>query len=448
MTIIARQSLSVNKSWETSGVGQQLPALPPAGRRLAARYGEDALCAGYTAVPNTILRYKVRLGLSCEELEIIVHLCSHWRDFELPCLTVGDLAAAVNLKVRQTQAHLAALRHKGYLATTPGARRAQTFDLRPLFEAATRMFEQDRPGAVDRSDGCRPATPCVQSTTPSGQRKPRERISKEKHEREEMIPPYPQTSQLTTDVTPDPLDQADKRHESTPDDCCTDPLSGLLGEVSAELGDIRPEKSLAVARRLAAECLRGDQFFAESIREARLRTRQRKNTVYCVGPEGTNAMPYFWAVLSNLLTRDSTEHQRHHDRHSGHPHRARPRVSSADTEQPELRAPALESTESPTDTNCTESVLAQAGEGHDEQKCHALWHAVLTELADVMTPENVARCARARPLRQEEGVLYLAVPDPFLLHWLARLGPRLDEALDCCGHRGMRVAFDLVADAA
>jgi hypothetical protein len=48
--------------------------------RLAVRFGDEILQAGFTTVPNLLLRYQAVLGISSSELNFILQVWYHWWD--------------------------------------------------------------------------------------------------------------------------------------------------------------------------------------------------------------------------------------------------------------------------------------------------------------------------------------------------------------------------------
>lgn len=140
-------------------------------RQVGARYGAAALRAGYTAIPNLLLRHYHRLGLSAAELVCVQQLCSFWWDDRLPHPAVGTIAARMGKCVRQVQSYLATLQRRGLLDVVPrqgsgGERLSNAYDLRPLFAALVGLEEGEDygPASLAPAHHDAPATP--QRTAP------------------------------------------------------------------------------------------------------------------------------------------------------------------------------------------------------------------------------------------------------------------------------------------
>lgn len=87
---------------------------------IAARWGE-ANDAGFTPVPNELLRAQAKLGLSATELVVVLNLMLHWwhRD-RLPYPRTSAIAKRTGLSARTVQRCLRELEKKGLVARHRG----------------------------------------------------------------------------------------------------------------------------------------------------------------------------------------------------------------------------------------------------------------------------------------------------------------------------------------
>lgn len=113
------------------------PVAPGSGKeRAAARWG-IALDGGFTLVPDPLLRNQAQLGLSAQELNLVLQLLSFWwTSTTWPRPRVSVLAARIGVDERTVQRSLASLRDKGLVKRVPVSTEAgdvlQGFDLSGL----------------------------------------------------------------------------------------------------------------------------------------------------------------------------------------------------------------------------------------------------------------------------------------------------------------------------
>ena len=88
--------------------------------RVRARYGQLA-DAGFQPLPDVLLFHQSEVGLSSEELNVLLNVMAHWYEPErLPFLRSTTIAKRMGVSERTVQRLLAALSHKGFLKKIRG----------------------------------------------------------------------------------------------------------------------------------------------------------------------------------------------------------------------------------------------------------------------------------------------------------------------------------------
>lgn len=158
--------------------------------RLSVRFGEEILARGHTAIPNLVLNYYVRLGLSGPELLFTIHVWQHWWSERDPYPSLRTIASRMGISVRQAKRYVESLEQKGFLRVIErflpdGSQTTNEFDYSALIRAVV---------AAARADGA-----LGPASSPSIIRRTRERGSP----RDISVTPTPDIA-----VTP-PRDSAD-----------------------------------------------------------------------------------------------------------------------------------------------------------------------------------------------------------------------------------------------
>ncbi len=216
----------------------------------------------------------------------------------------------------------------------------------------------------------------------------------------DSIPPTPAKATLTT-ISDDvqPMGDADLDDQA---------LAAASAALSAELGDDAPRSSLGRARNLCRDAGVSPARFLRLLDEAAARTRDRQASIVKRRRDGQapNGMPYLFAVLTDLL----------------HPAPPRTRDSGSPTDRPRSNQPDRRRRR--RDDGRGEAVNSYAAWSDSPARLpiveeHPVWHAVLTELAQVLTVENFnAWLAPTYAVDQEGEVLRVAVPAAFNKTWL------------------------------
>ena len=229
----------------------------------------------------------------------------------------------------------------------------------------------------------------------------------------DSIPPTPaHATQTPTDAAARPLASAD------PDDQA---LAAEIAALSAELGDDAPRSSLGRARNLCRDAGVSPARFLRLLDEAAARTRDRQASIVKhrrADARAINGMPYLFAVLADLL------------------HPAPPQMRDGGTDGDRRQAGPSSRRRRRRDGGRGEPTSSYAAWSDSPDRLpiveeHPVWHAVLDELAHVMTAENFnAWFGTTRALDQADDVLRVAVPALFNKAWLdTKLAGKVTGAL-------------------
>jgi hypothetical protein len=117
------------------------PSYPPA-ETAAQRWGAAA-DAGFTLLPNTLLRAQGKLGLSANDVVVLANILMHWwhRD-QLPYPRAQAIANRSGLGLRTVQRSIRELVGKGLLTRVPGAARTR-YSLEGLRSALEKLAPGD-----------------------------------------------------------------------------------------------------------------------------------------------------------------------------------------------------------------------------------------------------------------------------------------------------------------
>src|SRR5215207_7974183 len=85
---------------------------PTSAYKLEVRFGDEILQAGFTSVPNLLLRYQAELDITAAELNFILQVWSHWWDDKDPYPALGTIAQRMGASRRQVRRYSESLRDK------------------------------------------------------------------------------------------------------------------------------------------------------------------------------------------------------------------------------------------------------------------------------------------------------------------------------------------------
>ena len=123
---------------------------------IAERWG-DAVASGFTAVPNSLIRAQVELGLTPNDIVVLLNLLVHWwyRD-RLPFPRTSIIATRTGLSQRTVQRTLATLQRKGLVTKIRGADQRSRYELDGLRKALSSYAVMDpwnRPNLIRLAPG-------------------------------------------------------------------------------------------------------------------------------------------------------------------------------------------------------------------------------------------------------------------------------------------------------
>ena len=132
----------------------------PAKGAIFAKWGESA-DTGFAAVPNALIWGQSKLGVSANEMLVILNLISHWwSPNALPYPRTNTIAKRTGLTNRTVQRALSSLSKKGLIARVESMEGPKVYDftgLRTKLESHARLMkEYYRPGltkVVELSEG-------------------------------------------------------------------------------------------------------------------------------------------------------------------------------------------------------------------------------------------------------------------------------------------------------
>jgi len=109
-------------------------------KALEAKWGKSNIAAGWTCIPNILIRRQVTLGLDSIDVNILLHLMTYWwEDGNLPHPSKDTLAQAIGISTSTVQRRIRAMEGGGLLIRVERRRekdRSETnlYDLTPLKE--------------------------------------------------------------------------------------------------------------------------------------------------------------------------------------------------------------------------------------------------------------------------------------------------------------------------
>ncbi|MCL4543013.1 MAG: helix-turn-helix domain-containing protein [Chloroflexi bacterium] len=118
------------------------------GYRLSVRFGQEILARGHTAIPNLVLSYYTKLGISGPELLFTIHVWQHWWSDRDPYPSLRTIATRMGISVRQAKRYVESLEHKGFLRVVErflpnGSQTTNEFDYSPLIRAVVDAARSD-----------------------------------------------------------------------------------------------------------------------------------------------------------------------------------------------------------------------------------------------------------------------------------------------------------------
>lgn len=93
-----------------------IPMHQSAEKESEKKWGRAVMASGYSMIPSLIFRAQARLGLSCAQLAVLLHLVDYWwHRAKLPYPSKKTLAERMHLGERQIQRYLTELEDGGFI---------------------------------------------------------------------------------------------------------------------------------------------------------------------------------------------------------------------------------------------------------------------------------------------------------------------------------------------
>lgn len=256
-------------------------------RRIVVRFGDEVLEAGFTTVPNLVLEHYAALGITSDEMMFTIHVWQYWWTERDPYPSLATVAAKMGKSWRTAHRYAKSLQKKQMLRIThrdrdDGGQSTSEYDFEPMISAVVQSARTARVGAdvpTDTSD--------------------RGALTK--------IAEGPLTS------TSDEKDQIQIRHTEVDDSKSISPderksLTNLMHDIARELHDRASFQS--TAGRVLNLYRKSDvdlETFIGFIYMARARTQHYTPSIRAGDPGERNKIPYFFAVLDDLVAGGETE---------------------------------------------------------------------------------------------------------------------------------------------
>lgn len=112
---------------------------------LKEKWGESVVAAGWTPVPNVLIRGQRALGLTPMDLSVLLQLLTYWwKKDNLPYVGKRAMAAAIGVDERHVRRRLKALQERGYISVERrkghhGGDATSAFRFDGLIEAMTKL---------------------------------------------------------------------------------------------------------------------------------------------------------------------------------------------------------------------------------------------------------------------------------------------------------------------
>ena len=91
-----------------------------AGKASEKKWGNKVMKLGFCIFPSLLLKSQARLGLSAQQLAVLLQIIDHWWEpNRWPYPSKKTLAARLNLSDKQIQRHIADLEKRGFLERIP-----------------------------------------------------------------------------------------------------------------------------------------------------------------------------------------------------------------------------------------------------------------------------------------------------------------------------------------
>lgn len=102
---------------------------------IKGKWPENVLKQGFTAIPNSLIQYRLELGIGISEFFVILAIESYrWDNWNQPFPSLKALSTLTGLSERQVGRITSELAVKGYVVKTRRFNKTNLYDLTPLGE--------------------------------------------------------------------------------------------------------------------------------------------------------------------------------------------------------------------------------------------------------------------------------------------------------------------------
>jgi len=120
----------------------------PSKKQSEQKFGEQVIQCGFTIVPSVLLQCQERLGISGQQLAILIHLLDYWWDpASKPWPSKEKIADRMQISTKQVQRHMRALEQAGYVRreeryNARGGQTSNSYDLTGLVQKMKLLGEE------------------------------------------------------------------------------------------------------------------------------------------------------------------------------------------------------------------------------------------------------------------------------------------------------------------
>jgi hypothetical protein len=216
--------------------------------KIAVRFGDEILQAGFTSVPNLVLNHYAALDITAAEMMFTIHVWQYWWTEKDPYPSLSAIAGKMAVSVRQVHNYVASLKKKGYLIVNQRysphlGQMTSEYDFSPLLRAVLASQNNNNGNGPGEPGDGRKHTPMkhssgggVKDTSPGGMKDVSGVPVKGSAYEEYKIKSYPVEEYKTYSTSNNCLDDEWKQQEDDIPEEEPQPYKGENGLSSARTG--------------------------------------------------------------------------------------------------------------------------------------------------------------------------------------------------------------------
>ena len=250
-------------------------------RRIVVRFGDEVLEAGFTTVPNLVLEHYAALGITSDEMMFTIHVWQYWWTERDPYPSLATVAAKMGKSWRTAHRYAKSLQKKQMLRIThrdrdDGGQSTSEYDFEPLINAVVQSARTAR---------LEPSTPADTFGRGDLTDMAGEALTRASHEEDQELSRHM---------------EVDNSKSITPNE--RKALTNLIQDIARELHDRAPlQSTVGRVLNLYRKSEVDFETFIGFIYVARARTQQRTPSIRAGDSGERNKVPYFFAVLEDLM---------------------------------------------------------------------------------------------------------------------------------------------------